>query len=235
GHSAGQTVVENIVDPTCTHDGSYDNVIYCTTCDDELSRKTMVVDSYGHKKGVAVKENAVAPDCTHDGRYDSVVYCDTCNEELSRRTVTVDAYGHNAGRKVEENKISPDCEKPGSYENVVYCKDCGEELSRQLVVLNPLGHDYNRGECGDCGAEDPDYVEPQPPVEDEDYDKNGWNDFFSGLIEMIVGFLNQFLNAIVSLYRIIADFLVTALNTVFKAILGFFKYLSALFKSIFTA
>ena len=235
GHSAGQTVVENIVDPTCTHDGSYDNVIYCTTCDDELSRKTMVVDSYGHKKGVAVKENEVAPDCTHDGRYDSVVYCDTCNEELSRRTVTVDAYGHNAGRKVEENKISPDCENPGSYENVVYCKDCGEELSRQLVVLNPLGHDYNRGECGDCGAEDPDYVEPQPPVEDEDSDKNGWNDFFSGLIEMIVGFLNQFLNAIVSLYRIIADFLVTALNTVFKAILGFFKYLSALFKSIFTA
>ena len=235
GHTSGETVVENIVDPTCTHDGSYDNVIYCTTCDDELSRKTMVVDSHGHKNGAAVKENEIAPDCTHDGRYDGVVYCDICNEELIRKTVTVDAFGHDAGRKVVENKISPDCENEGSYENVVYCDDCGEELSRELVVLEALGHDYNRGECGDCGTEDPDYVEPQPPVEDEDSDKNGWNDFFSNIIEMIVNFLNQFLNAIVSLYRIIADFLVTALNTVFKAILGFFKYLSALFKSIFTA
>jgi hypothetical protein len=195
----------------------------------------MVVDSHGHKKGAAVKENEIAPDCTHDGSYDSVVYCDTCNEELSRKTVTVDAFGHDAGRKVVENKISPDCENEGSYENVVYCDDCGEELSRELVVLEALGHDYNRGECGDCGEEDPDYVEPQPPVEDEDSDKNGWGDFFSNIIEMIVNFLNQFLNAIVSLYRSIADFLVIALNTVFKAILGFFKYLSALFKSIFTA
>ncbi len=234
GHAAGHTVVENIFDPTCTHDGSYDNVIYCTTCDDELSRKTMVVDSHGHKRGAAVKENEIAPDCTHDGRYDSIVYCETCNEKLSYKTIIVDALGHDAGRAVRENKISPDCENEGSYESVVYCKDCGEELSREKVVLAALGHEFNSGECDDCGKEDPDYIEPQPPVEEpEDSDENGWNDFFSEMFRVIVDFLNQFLHAFLGVYRSIADFIVMALNTVLKAIVGFFKYLSALFRTIF--
>ena len=37
GHTAGPVVVENEVAPTCTEDGSYDEVVYCSVCGAELS------------------------------------------------------------------------------------------------------------------------------------------------------------------------------------------------------
>ncbi len=49
GHTEGAVVVENNVAPTCTTDGSYDNVVRCTVCEVELSRETVVVDdALGH-------------------------------------------------------------------------------------------------------------------------------------------------------------------------------------------
>lgn len=47
-HTAGKTVIENEVAATCTKDGSYDEVVYCSVCGDELSRNTVVVPG-GHK------------------------------------------------------------------------------------------------------------------------------------------------------------------------------------------
>ncbi|MBR3976063.1 MAG: hypothetical protein IKJ88_09420, partial [Clostridia bacterium] len=41
GHTEGETVVENEVEADCVNDGSYDNVVYCTVCDAELSRETV--------------------------------------------------------------------------------------------------------------------------------------------------------------------------------------------------
>lgn len=37
-HTPGTAVQENVVAPTCGQDGSYDEVIYCTSCHQELSR-----------------------------------------------------------------------------------------------------------------------------------------------------------------------------------------------------
>ncbi len=48
GHTEGAVVVENNLDPTCTEKGSYDNVVYCTVCSEELSRETVTVDANGH-------------------------------------------------------------------------------------------------------------------------------------------------------------------------------------------
>ena len=44
GHTAGTPVTENRVEATCTTDGSYDEVVYCTVCGAEISRtkKTIV-------------------------------------------------------------------------------------------------------------------------------------------------------------------------------------------------
>ena len=39
GHVPGETVIENVVSPTDEADGSHDEVVYCTVCDKELSRK----------------------------------------------------------------------------------------------------------------------------------------------------------------------------------------------------
>ena len=43
GHSPLDAVVENNILPTCTEDGSYDNVIYCDVCEAELSRDIVTV------------------------------------------------------------------------------------------------------------------------------------------------------------------------------------------------
>ena len=50
-HTPGAAVVENKVDATCTKEGSYQNVVYCSAqgCGAEISRVTTTVDALGHK------------------------------------------------------------------------------------------------------------------------------------------------------------------------------------------
>ena len=48
GHKPKAAVVENNVEPGCLTAGSYDKVIYCETCGEELGRETVVVAASGH-------------------------------------------------------------------------------------------------------------------------------------------------------------------------------------------
>ena len=138
-HTPGNPVVENNVEPTCTAAGSYDNVVYCTECGEELSRETVTVPALGHAPLAAVVENNVEPTCTVAGSYDNVVYCERCNAELSRETVTVAALNHLPGAAVQENYVEPTATEYGGYDMVVYCQRCNAELSREHTVLDPTG------------------------------------------------------------------------------------------------
>ena len=57
-HVPGEAVTENVVPPTCTEAGSYDEVVYCTACKAEISRKTVTDPALGHDWGewTVVKE-----------------------------------------------------------------------------------------------------------------------------------------------------------------------------------
>ena len=138
-HTPGNPVVENNVEPSCTAAGSYDNVVYCTECGEELSRETVTVPALGHAPLAAVVENNVEPTCTVAGSYDNVVYCERCNAELSRETVTVEALGHTPGAPVQENYVEPTATEAGGYDMVVYCQRCNAELSREHTTLEPTG------------------------------------------------------------------------------------------------
>jgi len=140
GHTEGEAVIENEVAADCTTEGSYDTVVYCSVCGDELSRKTTTVDALGHTEGETVVENEVAADCTNNGSYDNVVYCTVCGDELSRETVTVDALGHTEGEAVIENEVAADCTTEGSYDTVIYCTVCKAEVSRETTTVDALGH-----------------------------------------------------------------------------------------------
>ena len=142
GHTAGVFVVENIVEPTCTVDGTYDKVVYCSVCNKELSRESAGINALGHTAGNAVKENNVAPDCVNAGSYDKVTYCTACSEVLDTERVTVAALGHTAGKTVTENRVEPTCTSDGRYDNVTYCTACADELSRESVSVDALGHDF---------------------------------------------------------------------------------------------
>ena len=64
GHTPADEVEENYVAPTCTETGSKEMVVYCSVCDEEISRETETLDLIGHN------------DSNDDGN------CDECDEEL---------------------------------------------------------------------------------------------------------------------------------------------------------
>ncbi len=47
-HVRGKAVIEREIAPTCTEDGSYDEVVYCQRCSYEFDRKTVTVKATGH-------------------------------------------------------------------------------------------------------------------------------------------------------------------------------------------
>ena len=133
GH-AKKTVIENNVAASCTKGGSYDEVVYCTVCEAELSRNTATVPAKGH----AYKENVMAPDCYNGGC--TIFTCSVCGATYVGDFVP--ATGHTAGQAKVENTVDPDCINTGSYDEVVYCVDCGAELSRTAKTIAALGHKY---------------------------------------------------------------------------------------------
>ena len=48
GHKASKAVKENVVTATCTANGSYDSVVYCSVCHTEISRNSVVTDKLSH-------------------------------------------------------------------------------------------------------------------------------------------------------------------------------------------
>ncbi|MBE6957879.1 MAG: hypothetical protein E7447_01830, partial [Ruminococcaceae bacterium] len=135
-HTPAEAVKENEVAADCTNAGSYELVVYCTKCDEELSRETVTVDATGHAWG----EGVIDPDatCTEDGV--KTYTCGTCGET---KTEAVSAKGHTPAEAVKENDVAADCTNTGSYDLVVYCSVCGAEINRETVTVDALGHDYD--------------------------------------------------------------------------------------------
>ena len=129
-HKPGDPVQENIVDATCTKEGSYDEVYYCTICKGEVLRN--------HKKSALLEhtkpekptlENVTEATCTKEGSAEEVFYCTVCGKEISRTKTTLPALGHDM--KTTEKAAEPIMEggacvgwKPGT--TVTACTRCGE-------------------------------------------------------------------------------------------------------------
>ncbi len=151
-HIEGTTQIENDVDPTCTDEGSYDEVIYCTACSTELSREEVTVSATGHTEGASQIENEVDPTCTANGSYDEVVYCTVCTNEVSRDTVAVDATGHSysSGYTNDDDQHWRVCE---------YCNDSTTDVQNHVwsdwEVITEATKDQNGEQqraCTVCGA-----------------------------------------------------------------------------------
>ena len=140
GHTAGEAVRENEKAPTCTATGSYEEVVSCTVCDEEVSRKTVSVDALGHTAGEAVKENEVAATCLAAGSYEEVVYCTVCGEEVSRKAVSVDVLGHDYKGEVTDEAL---CLVPG--EMTYTCTRCDDSYTEEIA---PLGHSWGETKPG---------------------------------------------------------------------------------------
>ena len=123
GHTAGEPVRENEVPATCTEAGSYDEVVYCTVCEQEISRETKTIDPLGHDYVPTV----TPPTCTEQG-YTTYV----CSRDPSHTYVSdyVDALDHDY---VEVARVEPSCKEAGS---VTYrCTRCNDEYTEDLEKL----------------------------------------------------------------------------------------------------
>ena len=139
-HIESEPVIENNIPTSCSGNGRYDVVVYCSECHTVLSRETIIIPALEHTPAEPTTENNVSSSCSHEGHFDTVVYCSVCGEELSRETTTVPALAHTPSEPATENNDSPSCLNEGHYDTVVYCSVCGEELSRETTVVPALGH-----------------------------------------------------------------------------------------------
>ncbi len=135
GHTEGEPVRENEVAAKCEEAGSYEEVVYCTVCETELSREIKTIPAAGHTPGEAAT-------CTEPQT------CTVCDE------VIAPAKGHTEGKPVRENEVAAKCEEAGSYEEVVYCTVCETELSCEIKTIPATGHQYENGYCVDCGEKE---------------------------------------------------------------------------------
>ncbi len=155
-HVPSEAVLENIVDPTCTEDGSYDSVVYCSVCEEELSRENIVVDALGHTwdEGVVTTE----PTCTKEG-----VKTYTCTECSETKTEVIPFAAHTYKKTAEQ--IDATCTESGKTETYE-CEVCGNVFGGETIPAK--GHSWNDGEvtteptcteagvrtytCEECGA-----------------------------------------------------------------------------------
>ena len=105
-HTPLDPVRENEIPATCKDEGSYDEVVYCGVCGEELSRtqKTIPVTDT-HTPLDPVRENEVPATCKDEGSYDEVVYCGVCGEELSRENKTIPALSCEKTRLISFENI----------------------------------------------------------------------------------------------------------------------------------
>ncbi len=103
-HTAGTPVFENNVDATCGESGSYDEVVYCTVCNFEISRETKTTDAIPHTEGEMKRENIVEATCKAGGSYDEVIRCTVCNKVLSRISYTTPKIDSHSFTKYKSDK-----------------------------------------------------------------------------------------------------------------------------------
>lgn len=136
-HPVLNSVRENEIAPTCAAEGSYDEVIYCAECDEEIYRTTKSIAKLAHTLSESVTENEIAPTCTAEGSYDEVVYCQECDEELLRTHRSTEMISHKY-----QNRKCVACGKAQPSEGLLYmsngdgtcCVDIGDCTDENIVI-----------------------------------------------------------------------------------------------------
>ena len=128
GHVAGEKKIENATEAVCEAGGSYDEVVYCTVCNKEISRKTIKTEAKGHKwnEGKVTTE----PTCTEEGV--KTFECTVCGKT---KTEKVEALGHDWDNDFTVDKEAT-CEETGVKS--IHCKRCDER--KEITTIPAKGH-----------------------------------------------------------------------------------------------
>ena len=124
GHTKGNVVKENEIAANCTSGGSYDEVVYCTDCREELSREKKTVDALGHDR---IHHDAKAATCTEKG-WEAYDTCSRCDYTTYKETP---AAGHSFGEWKTVQKAT--CTAEGREERV--CSACSDKEAKGIARI----------------------------------------------------------------------------------------------------
>ena len=131
-HVPADAVEENRVESTCSVAGSYESVVKCANCGEEISRETKALPLAAHTEEIIP---GVEPDCVNKGLTEGKK-CSVCGEIILAQSER-DAYGH------EEYTLpgkAATCTEAGLTEGKK-CSICGETTLAQEEIA-ALGHAY---------------------------------------------------------------------------------------------
>ena len=124
---AGAPVVENSTAASCGEAGSYDEVIYCSVCGDELNRTHHTVDALPHSYQETITK---APTCEEAGK--KTLTCSVCGDTKEE---SIAALGHN---EISVEAKAPTCTAIG-WDAYVKCSRCDYTTYKELPVT---AHNY---------------------------------------------------------------------------------------------
>ncbi len=124
---ASEPVVENSSAASCGEAGSYDEVVYCSVCGEELNRTNHTVDALPHSYKVTSTTEAT---CEEAGS--KTLVCEACGDT---KTEAIAALGHN--EIAYEAKV-PTCTTIG-WDAYVKCSRCDYTTYKELPVTS---HNY---------------------------------------------------------------------------------------------
>lgn len=107
-HTASKAVKENEVDPNCTNTGSYDSVVYCDACGEELSRETKTIEALTHS--FTKYEVVEAPKCGIVGK--EVSSCDNGCSATNEKEIPALEHKDADGDYLCDNGCGYEYEKP---------------------------------------------------------------------------------------------------------------------------
>ena len=127
GHTAGQAVEENRVESTCTQEGHYDEVIYCTECNTEISRIQKTIEKKEHTYST---EWTIDKEATCEETGEKSHHCTECGERVD--ITTIEALGHDYQIKSTTDAV---CEKGGT---IIY--ECTRCKATKQETIPATGH-----------------------------------------------------------------------------------------------
>ena len=142
GHTNGAAVRENETPAACTESGSYEDVIYCTKCNVEISRTAKTTAPLGH---ATVHHGAQAATCTEKG-WEAYETCSRCSYTTYQEDP---ALGHDWG----EWDIIKDATEDEAGEKARTCRRCNYKETVSIPQL-PHTHSMERHPAAapDCGT-----------------------------------------------------------------------------------
>ena len=143
GHAPLEAVRENEIAVTCQEDGSYDEVVYCDNCKEELSRESITVKSTGEEHIYGDPIVLKAATCTTNGIGKTT--CGVCGKTKYEIIKAAHTW-------VDVSDNTATCTEGGTVNQL--CEVCGAE---QTIDTEALGHDLDEGTikteatCGEAG------------------------------------------------------------------------------------